>query len=93
MADYTTKFSLRETAYLLNKAQLDLIPVVITDIYVHMSSSSGSVSVITYKAKYATPNTPGKTVFRESELFYLEQGKAEIQKSLSDRAAVIEGLR
>lgn len=94
MATYETKFGLRETAYLVDATLLNLVPVVVTDIYIHASAAvmESTTVVPTYRVRSTNEGT-GKTIYDETELYYIEEGRLEVQSLLAARNTDIENLR
>lgn len=91
MASFTTKFNLRDTAYLADLNILNIVPVVVTDIYLHdLISTTGTPAVPSYKVRFVDSSISGKTLYPETDLYTLEEAKTELRIALTNRSADIE---
>lgn len=95
MTAYITKFNLKDTAYLIDTGSIMLIPVTITDIYLHDSCAllGSSPAKPTYRVSYINALAPAQTKVAESDLYYLSEGKSIIEGLISNRLTDLEDMR
>ena len=90
MSTYTTKFNVGETAYFADSTTLNIVSLVLQEIYVRESLLSAA-PVISYRGRYVG-DLAGKTMFDEAELFYLEEAKAQLTLLLAQRAVDVNNI-
>ena len=106
MSAYTTKFSVNDTAYYIKHA--NVVSVVISDIFIHdffgsgmnMVNSSSAINppLISYKVTHSVNSSgvgssiSGQSVFKESELLYLNEATTELQQILNEKLTNLQAL-
>lgn len=93
MASYTTKFSINDTAYLVDATSLNIVPAIISTIYLNHAVGNAN-PVIAYGVTFSNSSLViRQTKYAESDLMYLEEAKAKAVELLNQRTAEIESLR
>jgi hypothetical protein len=92
MASYTTKFSVNDTAYVVDSSTMNVYPGTIVAIYLNHFVSS-SAPTIAYEIKFFNESIiVRKSKYNESELYYVEEAKATLIELLNQRTADTESL-
>ncbi len=93
MASYDTKFSLNDTAYLVDTAALNVVPATVTCVYLNHAAGQADPSIAYGVAFYNTTGIIRKTKYDESDLMYLEEAKSAVVDLLNQRTSDIESLK
>lgn len=95
MAVYTTKFSLNDTAYLVDPSTLRMISGVVGAIYIHDINASNIE--IDYSLRFSGTGIPtsiaSKTRYAEDDLYFLEEARLQAITLLNNRTTEIESYR
>ena len=93
MAVFNSKFNINDTAYVVNADVLTLDAVIITDIRIRQSvtfpGAGPNSSVISYRGRTALTQKD----FTESELMYLDEGKAALNIIISQKSATLGSMK
>jgi hypothetical protein len=90
MASYTTKFSLNDTVYIVDRDSLNIFPATI--ISISLSENLISPTKIAYYVRFIN-DFAGRNQYNEDELYFVEEAKAILVQLLSERSADIANLR
>lgn len=91
MATFVSKFNVNDTAYVVNADILNLDTVVITDIRIRQSLTLPN-GINSYVVSYRGRTTGSQKDFNESELFYLDEAKAQLGDLISQRNAKLGSM-
>jgi hypothetical protein len=91
MSSYTTKFSLNDTAYFVDSVSLNVVSGVVSAVYI--THTTMATAIIAYGLTFPTTSTRSRTKYNETDLYYLEEAKAQALELLSQRTSDIESLR
>ena len=93
MASYTTKFSINDTAYLIDVEALNIIPVRINIVYLNHAAGAAEPT-IAYSVVFSSSSaTVRPSKYDESALMYLEEAKVKTLELLNQRTSDIESLK
>jgi hypothetical protein len=89
MSNYVTKFSLNDTAYIVDKDTVNVIPAVI--IAINVAENLMAPAKISYQVRYVS-DYAGRSQYAESDLYFVAEAKAAVIQLLSERSAEIANL-
>lgn len=84
MAIFNTKFSLYDTAYIVDEYG-NISSIAVSDIYLRQNLSNSSIIAISYKG------SDGTTI-DESKLLYLDEAKLQALAIINEKMSSIQGL-
>ena len=93
MASYTTKFSINETAYLIDADALNIVAVRIATVYLNHAAGTADASIAYSVAFPSTAMTARSSRYDEASLMYLEEAKAKVLELINQRTSDIESLK